>query len=122
MMQKEEKIVVVLLLMAVLSLIIGYFGFVSEVPAYSESSKIDERVYVEGTILVKKMTGKGDHLILKMSHIGINIFVPNYNGANEVYDTVKIGEKLRINGKVSEYNNQKEIVVESAEDIIVLKE
>lgn len=121
-MQKEEKIVVVLLLMAVLSLIIGYFGFVSEVPAYSESSKIDERVYVEGTILVKKMTGKGDHLILKMSNIGINIFVPNYNGANEVYDTVKIGEKLRINGKVSEYNNQKEIVVESAEDIIVLKE
>ena len=120
-MQKEEKIVVVLLLMAVLSLIIGFFGFVSEVPAYSESSKIDERVYVEGTLLSKQMTGKGDHLILKISHLGINIFVPNYNGAKEVYGAIKTGEKLRINGKVSEYNNQKEIVVESAGDVIVLK-
>lgn len=121
MMQKEEKIVVVLLLMAVLSLIIGYFGFVSEVPAYSESSKIDERVYVEGTLLSKQMTGKGDHLILKISHLGINIFVPNYNGANEVYDTIKNGETVRITGKVSEYKNEKEIIVESAEDVIVLK-
>lgn len=50
-MQKEEKIVSVLLVMAVLSLIIGYFGFVPELASYSQDSKIGEKVYVEGTIL-----------------------------------------------------------------------
>src|SRR5659263_216070 len=50
MMQKEEKIVSVLLAMAVLSLIIGYFGFIPQVAAYSEDSKIGERIYLEGTI------------------------------------------------------------------------
>lgn len=122
MMQKEEKVVVVLLVMAVLSLIIGYFGFTSEVPVYSESSKIGERVYVEGIILSKQMTGKGDHLILRISTPGIIIFIPRDSGANEVYDTFKNGVKVRITGKVAEYNNQKEIIVESAKDVVLLKE
>ncbi|MFU8766566.1 MAG: nucleotide-binding protein [Candidatus Methanoperedens sp.] len=122
MMQKEEKVVVVLLVMAVLSLIIGYFGFTSEVPAYSESSKIGERVYVEGILLSKQMTGTGDHLILRISTPGIIIFIPRDNGANEVYDTFKNGVKVRITGKVAEYNNQKEIIVESAKDVVLLKE
>jgi hypothetical protein len=34
MIQKEEKIVAVLLVMAVLSVIIGYFGFVPQVAVY----------------------------------------------------------------------------------------
>ena len=117
MMQKEEKIVSVLLVMAVLSLIIGYFGFIPQVAAYSEDSKIGERIYLEGTILSKQMTAKGDNLILSISNLNIKVFISKDNGAKEVYDTFKIGEKVRIKGKVAEYNYAREIVVESAADI-----
>lgn len=117
MMQKEEKIVIVLLIMAVLSLIIGYFGFIPQVAAYSEDSKIGERIYVEGTILSKQMTAKGDNLILSISNLNIKVFISKDNGAKEVYDNLKIGDKVRINGKVAQYKNVREIVVESASDV-----
>lgn len=119
-MQKEEKIVVVLLVMAVLSLIIGYFGFSSQTPAYSSDSKIGERVYVEGTILSKQMTKTGDNLILKLSNPNINVFVRKNNGAVEVDNSVKTGNRVRITGKVDIFNDKKEIVVESAKDIVNL--
>ena len=120
MMQKEEKVVVVLLVMAVLSLIIGYLGFSSQLEAYSKDSKIGERVYVEGTVLSKRMTGTGDNLILKLSDLDINVFISKNNGAKEVYDSVKTGDRVRITGKVKEYNNAKEIAVGSAKDVVRL--
>ncbi len=120
MMQKEEKIVVVLLIMAVLSLIIGYFGFATQQTTYSSDSKIGERVYVEGTILSIQKTGKGDHLILKLSNLNVSVFIRKDNGAKEVYSAVKIGDKVRITGKVDVFNDKREIVVESAKDVVKL--
>ncbi len=120
MMQKEEKVVVVLLIMAVLSLIIGYFGFSPQTQAYSSDSKLGERVYAEGTILSKQMTGKGENLILTLSNLNIKVFISKDSGAKEVYDTVKTGERVKINGKVSEYKNEREIVVERAKDVVRL--
>jgi len=66
------------------------------------------------------MTAKGDNLILSISNINVkavNVFISKDNGAKEVYDTFKIGEKVRIKGKVAEYNYAREIVVESASDV-----
>ncbi|MCZ7384147.1 MAG: nucleotide-binding protein [Candidatus Methanoperedens sp.] len=120
MMQKEEKIVVVLLVVAVLSLIIAYFGFAQQTNAYSSDSKIDERVYAEGTILSKQMTGKGDNLIIKLSNLNVNVFIPKNNGAREVYDLVKTGDGIRITGKVSIYMDERELVVESPKDVVLL--
>lgn len=120
MMQKEEKVVVVLLVMAVLSLIIGYFGFSSPIAAYSSDSKLGERVYVEGTILSKQMTRTGDNLILKLSNLNVGVFIRKNNGAMEIYNAVKAGDRVRITGKVQEYNNEREIVVESAKDVVRL--
>ena len=121
MMQKEEKIVVVLLAMAVLSLIIGYFGFIPQAAAYSSESKIGERVYAEGTVLSKQMTAKGDNLILRISSLNTNIkvFIPKDNGAKEVYNLLKNGDRVRIDGKVAEFRDEREIVVESAKDIAI---
>jgi DNA/RNA endonuclease YhcR with UshA esterase domain len=116
-MQKEEKIVVVLLVMAVLSLIIGYFGFSPVTSAYSPDSKVGEKVYVEGTILSKQMTAKGDNLLLTISNLNIKVFISRDNGAKEVYDTFEKGDKVRIDGKVAQYNNAMEIVVEDAKDV-----
>ncbi len=120
MMQKEEKVVVVLLIMAVLSLIIGYFGFAAQQAAYSSDSKIGERVYVEGTVLSKQMTKTGDNLILKLSNLNIDVFIRKDNGAREVYDSLKTGDGVRITGRVQEYRNEKEIMVESAKDVVRL--
>ena len=117
MMQKEEKIVVVLLVMAVLSLIIGYFGFSPITSAYSTESKVGEKTYLEGTILQKQMTAKGDNLILTISNFNIKIFISKDSGAKEVYDVFENGDKVRIDGKVAQYQNVMEIVVESAKDV-----
>jgi DNA/RNA endonuclease YhcR with UshA esterase domain len=116
-MQKEEKIVVVLLVMAVLSLIIGYFGFVPVTNAYSQDSKVGEKVYIEGNILQKQMTAKGDNLILTISNLNIKVFISKDNGAKEVYNSFENGDKVRIDGKVAEYNNAMEIVVENGKDV-----
>lgn len=118
MMQKEEKVVVVLLIMAVLSLIIAFFGFSSQPGAYSKDSKLDERVYVEGTVLSKQMTRTGDNLIIKLSNLDVRVFVTKDNGAKEVYDSLNNGDRVRITGKLQEYKNVREIVVGSAEDVV----
>ncbi len=120
MMQKEEKTVVVLLVVAVLSLIIAYFGFVPQINAYSPDSKIDERVYAEGTILSKQMTGTGDNLILKLSNLNANVFIPKNNGAGEVNNAVKTGDSVRVTGKVSIYRDEREIVVENPGDVVLI--
>ncbi len=120
MMQKEEKIVLVLLVMAALSLIIGYWGFSTPAAAYSSDSKLGESVYVEGTILEKQMTRTGDNLVLTLSNLNIKIFVSKADGSKEVYDTLKTGDKVRITGKVQEYKNAREIVVKSAKDIATI--
>jgi DNA/RNA endonuclease YhcR with UshA esterase domain len=117
MIQKEEKIVAVLLVMAVLSLIIGYFGFVPQVAAYSDNSKIGERIRVEGTILSKQMTATGDNLVLSISNHNVKVFISRDNGAKEVYEILNPGDQVHINGKVAQYRNIREIVIESAIDI-----
>src|SRR5659263_229178 len=116
-MQKEEKIVVVLLVMAVLSLIIGYFGFAPVVSAYSPDSKVGEEIYVEGTILQKQMMAKGDNLIITISNVNVKVFISKDSGAKEVNDAFKNGDNIRIDGKVAQYKNVMEIVVENANDV-----
>ena len=108
---------VVLLVMAVLSLIIGYFGFVPQVAAYSADSQIGDWIYVDGTVLSKQVTAKGNNLILSISDLDVKVFISRDKGAKEVYESLKTGDKVHINGKVAEYKDTREIVVESASDI-----
>ncbi len=117
-MQKEEKVVVVLLVMAALSLIIAYFGFSFQPAAYSRDSKLNERVYVEGTLFSKQMTKTGDNLILTLSNLDIKVFIPKDNGAKELHDSLKTGDRVKITGKVQEYKNAREIVVGSPGDVV----
>ena len=121
MMQKEEKVVVVLLVMAALSLIVGYWGFSSQTQIYSSDSKVGDSVYLEGVILSKQMTRTGDNLIITLSNLNIKVFISKNDGAKNIYDSLKNGDKVRITGKVQEYKNVKEIVVESAKDVKISK-
>lgn len=85
--------------------------------AYSPDSKLGEKIYVEGTILQKQMTEKGDNLILTISNVNVKVFISKDNGAKEVYNTIKKDDKVRIDGKVAEFRNAMELVVENAKDI-----
>ena len=118
MMQKEEKVVIVLLIMAALSLIIAFFGFSFQPAAYSMDSKLDERVYIEGTVLSKQMTKTGDNLILAISNLDIKVFISKNNEAIELNDSLKTGDRVKITGKVQEYKNVREIVVGSVGDVV----
>ncbi len=126
-MEKEEKIVAILLTMTILSLAVAYLTYLpgeitGNVPALSEESLIGEKVFVEGTVLNKKITFNGDHLIMDVAHSQgmITVFIPNNKGAVEIDKRVDIGDKLRIIGLLDEYEGKKELVVQKESEVTFL--
>ena len=129
-MEKEEKVVAVLLVMAILSLGVAYVTFFQNDDGsvsngalqLTEQSAIGDFVYLEGSILNKKFTFKGDHLLLSIDHGQnvVKIFIPNDKGALEVDNLVNENEYVRIQGTLDEYQGEREVVVNSKNDVIVL--
>ncbi len=129
-MEKEEKIVTVLLVMAILSLAVAYVTFYQgnggsisgDALQLTERSSVGDLVYLEGTILSKKFTFKGDHLLLSVDHDQnvVKVFIPNNNGAVDVDNMVNENDYVRIQGIVDEYQSEREVVVQSKNDVIAL--
>ncbi len=129
-MEKEEKIVAVLLAMAILSLAVAYATFFqsdngsisNDALQLTERSAIGDVVYFEGTILNKKFTFTGDHLLLSVDHDEnvVKVFIPNNKGAEYIDDIVNENDMVRIQGIVSEYQDEREVVVQSKNDVTVL--
>ncbi|MDY0388122.1 MAG: nucleotide-binding protein [Methanolobus sp.] len=127
-MEKEERIVVVLLCMVFLSLIIAYATFFSgdadaSVGSFSPSSVPGEKVRLEGDILSKRFTYSGGHLLMNVDHgLGvIKVFVPSSNGANDVDSRTSENEHVLIVGIVKEYQGELEVVVQNSGDVTLLK-
>jgi hypothetical protein len=120
-MQKEEKIVVVLLLMALGSLVVAFWAFSPEdVGPKSSSDSMSQKdagLSVEGLVLEIKPTKSGGNLLLKLDSTPLPVFVPVGSGAEEVHNKVHPGERVRIRGTVSEFQGSKEIKVERAADV-----
>ena len=126
-MEKEEKIVAVLLTMAILSLGVAYVTFFqndgdsisSDAMLLTEQSAIGDLVYIEGTILNKKFTFTGDHLLLSVDYDqnAIKVFIPNNNGAVDVNNMVNENDYVRIQGTLDEYQDELEVVVQSQNDV-----
>lgn len=126
-MQKEEKVMVVLLAMALASIAVAYLTFLpddsgSDVQQLSEFSGIGDRVVFEGTVLGKRFTYTGDHLLLDIDYDStiVKVFVPNSAGAMGIDNAVSEGDWVRITGDVDEYKGEREVVVKSGKDIILL--
>ena len=129
-MEKEEKIVAVLLTMTILSLGVAYVtffqgngeGISSVAMQLTERSSVGDLVYFEGTILSKKFTFKGDHLLLSVDHGQniIKVFIPNNNGAVDIDNMVNENDYVRIQGIVDEYQGELEVVVQSKNDVNTL--
>ncbi|WP_235856295.1 nucleotide-binding protein [Methanolobus halotolerans] len=125
-MEKEEKIVVILLAMVFLSLSIAYVFFFSgaspDATEFSGSSVIGERVLLEGSIISKRFTYTGDHLLLTVDSGSedVSVFIPSANGAKDVGSRVNEDDTVRLLGIVNEYNGEIEVVVQDEKDVNII--
>jgi hypothetical protein len=120
-MQKEEKIVVVLLLMALGSLAVAFWAFGTEDGASdSSSTEKDSSPSVQGLVLEVKPTKSGGNLLLKLDSTPMSIFIPARAGAGKVQSKVKPGDRVMIRGTVSDYQGEKELNVARAQDVQVI--
>ncbi len=128
-MEKEEKIVVVLLVMALFSLSTAYIFFGSELAGagksevkaiqYTHESEVGEKVTLDAEVLSKRFTYTGDHLLLEVDFDSevLSVFIPKTAGAEALNDSINEGDIISITGTISEYKGKKEINVERKEDI-----
>ncbi len=125
MMEKDEKITVVLMVMSLLVIIIAYFGFIAGGSApseYSDHSNVGDRVILLGQVVDKSGTIAGDHLILTVDSEKsiVKVFVNKNNGASTVNKSVDVADTVEITGILDEYEGEKEIVVERPGDVRVI--
>ncbi|AKB77589.1 hypothetical protein MSHOH_1106 [Methanosarcina horonobensis HB-1 = JCM 15518] len=129
-MEKEEKIVVVLLVMALSSLSTAYLFFGSDLAGagqspggealqYTHESEVGEKVTLDAEVLSKRFTYTGDHLLLEVDFDSevLSVFIPKTAGAEALSGSINEGDFISIKGKISEYEGKKEIKVERKEDI-----
>lgn len=127
-MQKEEKIVVVLLLMALGSLGVAFWAFGPEGVASSALSGSSSAAgastgysstgqTMQGQVLEMKTTKSGGNLILRLNSTALPIFVPSSAGAEEIEKKIQPGDKVQVKGSISDYQGEKELKVSRAADI-----
>ena len=113
-MQKEEKVVVVLLFMALGSLAVASWALGDFDVAPAPTS-----VVAEGTVSSIQTTG-GGHVTLWLQSSAMPIFVSRESGAEDVATRVAEGDRIRARGEIGEYGGRREMVVQRPEDVEVL--
>ena len=113
--QKEEKIVVVLLFMALGSLAVASWAFFPPNDSGQETPK--DTLRAEGKVLEMNPTKSGGHLMIQLDSLDKPIFVPSESGASEVQQRIRPGDRIVVRGKVSVFGGREEIKVSSSSDI-----
>jgi hypothetical protein len=123
-MQKEEKIVLVLLLMALGSLAVAFWAFAPEEGGLESSSdSISQNsggISVEGLVLEMKPTKSGGNLLIELDSTPLPVFIPARAGAKEIQARVHAGDRVRIRGTVSVYQGKEELSVSRQMDVQLL--
>lgn len=130
-MEKEEKVMVLLLFMTLTSLMTAYLCFGSELTAsgqkteeakpYTRESGEGDKVFFQAEVLSKQFTYKGGHLLLQVdcnSEV-LSVFIPKTAGAEALNTSIKEGDFISLTGTVSDYEGKREIKVERKEDIVL---
>lgn len=131
-MEKEEKVMVLLLFMTLTSLMTAYLCFGPELTAsgqeageeakpYTRESGEGEKVFLEAQVLSKRLTYTGGHLLLQVDYNSevLSVFIPKTAGAESFNDSIQKGDTISVTGTVSEYEGKREIKVERKEDILL---
>jgi hypothetical protein len=113
-MQKEEKVVVVLLLMALGSLAAASWGLGDFDPAPEKVA-----IVAEGTAASVQRT-EGGHLIIRLYSSQMPIFVSRDSGADLLAGRIAKGDRIRAKGEIAWYEGRREIAVQGAADVEVL--
>jgi hypothetical protein len=118
-MQKEEKIAVVLLLMALGSLSVAFWAFYPDEGMTNRAATLekDASSLEEGLILGIKPTKNGGNLLLSIDTTSMPIFIPYSAGAKEVERRVHVGDRVRVRGIVSVFQGKEELKVSKASDV-----
>jgi len=122
-MQKEEKIVVVLLLMALGSLAVAFWAFAPDGTLESFSDSVSQEnggISVEGQVLELKPTKSGGNLLIELDSTPLPVFIPSGAGAKEIQARIHAGDRVRIKGTVSVYQGKEELSVSRQTDVQVL--
>ncbi|MGB9938701.1 hypothetical protein [Methanosarcina sp.] len=131
-MEKEEKVMVLLLFMTLTSLMTAYLCFGSEFTAsgqetggearqYTRESAEGDKVFLEAEILSKRFTYTGGHLLLQVNCNSevLSVFIPKTAGSDALNMSIREGDFIGLTGTVSEYEGKREIKVERKEDILL---
>ncbi len=132
-MEKEEKVMVLLLFMTLTSLMTAYLCFGPELTAsgqgageevkqYTRESGEGEKVFLEAQVLSKRLTYTGGHLLLQVdcnSEV-LSVFIPKTAGVEALNNSIQKGDFISVTGTVSEYEGKREIKVERKEDILLV--
>lgn len=125
---KEEKIVAVLLFMALGSLSVAFWAFSpgegaatgsglsGSISSFgSESGR--ESISLAGIITELKRTESGGHLLIRLNSTPLPVFVPAKSGAEELAAVLSEGDTVRVRGILREYQGKEEIEVSRSEDV-----
>jgi DNA/RNA endonuclease YhcR with UshA esterase domain len=131
-MEKEEKVMVLLLFMTLTSLVTAYLCFGPELTAsgqeageeakpYTRESGEGQKVFLEAQVLSKRLTYTGGHLLLQVDYNSevLSVFIPKTAGAESFNNSIQKGDIISVTGTVSEYEGKREIKVERKEDILL---
>lgn len=131
-MEKEEKVMVLLLFMTLTSLMTAFLCFGSELTVseqdtgeearnYTKEAGEGEKVFLEAEVLSKRFTYTGEHLLLQVDSNSeiLSVFIPKTAGAEALNLSIREGDFISLTGTVSEYEGKREIKVERKEDIFL---
>ena len=128
--QKEEKVVVIMLFMALGSLGLAFWAFdpgddapvalsgSPDAATGSGHSSVDQTMQtMQGQVLEIMSTKTGGNLILHLNSTTLPIFVPSSAGAQQIMNRIQPGDIIQVKGSISEYQGEKELKVSRAGDV-----
>jgi hypothetical protein len=127
-MQKEEKIVVVLLFMALGSLAAAFWAFSPEesyTPASGDMGSLEDSrsplTTLDGRITSAENTRSGGNLILNLDSTAMSVFIPASSGAKELSAQLQKDARVRITGTINSYQGKDELKVSRKADVQLLE-
>lgn len=117
---RQERLALLILMTVAVIVVISHLALVQigkrpfSTP-FSDQSKDGDLVFVTGTIDHPALTRTGGHLIFTVNNL--TVFVPNDIASGLA---IQKGTNVSIYGTVQTYQGQREVVVQSAGDILIL--
>ncbi|WNY23223.1 hypothetical protein MmiHf6_05280 [Methanimicrococcus hongohii] len=130
-MKTENKLVIILFLMAFSTVFLLYAVISADNESLMSAGNsvvpttedVGKTVYTEGLVMSKRMTFTGDHLIIQIECADktvLPVFVPKSVGASSIFSKIEAESLIGVKGAVEEYNGTLELVLKNENDLRIL--